>query len=298
MAYGLEKIVSKDAPIYQQLTSYYQFCEHTCRMSKTTMSVKTNAINYFVSFAGIKSLENIDNQMIYGWVDYMSSRGNTGRSINNRLRQLRVMLRWQRDDNVLMPNLKISRIVMQKEVPPRKVFFTREQINSALALADRREWLMIKLAFDCGLRISELRNLKLSDIHEKRMRIVGKCSKLRYVIMSDEARVRLDDWIQRENITDYLWPNKTSSGPICDYDMRKAMKKPFKAAGFSNFRPHDLRHSYATELKQLGVPTRQIQVGIGHSSEAITEKYLSDLDGFNIDEIYNIKYSVLEPALR
>ena len=298
MAYGLEKITSPEVPIYKQLMEYYRFCEYTCRMSSNTMAVKTGAINYFVDYTGIEKLEDINNQMIYEWVDHMASRGNTGRSINGRLQQLRVMLKWQRDDNVLMPDLKISRIVMQKEVPPRKVFFTREEINSALALADRREWLMIKLAFDCGLRISELRNLRLSDIHEKRMRIVGKCSKLRYVIMSDDARIRLDDWIQREGITDYLWPNKTNGKPICDYDMRKAMKKPFKAAGFNNFRPHDLRHSYATELKQLGVPTRQIQVGMGHSSEAITEKYLSDLDGFNVDEIYKVKYAVPELALR
>lgn len=298
MAYGLEKIVSEDSPIYKQLDNYYRFCDR-CRMSKNTMAIKTDGINSFVKFANITNLEDINNQMVDDWIDFMNNKNNTGRTINNRLAQLKVMLRWERDDNILMPNLKISRIIKQKEVPPRKVFFTREEINKALAVADRREWLMIKLAFDCGLRISELRNLRLSDIHGKRMRIIGKGQKLRYVVMSDDARIRLDDWIFRENITDYLWPSAIdSSMPICDPAMRDAMRKVFRIAGFNDFRPHDLRHSYATDLKKLGLPTRQIQVGMGHSSEAITEKYLSDLDGFNVDEIYDIKYSVPELALR
>ena len=264
-----------------------------------TMAAKMDGINYFVRFTKITDLKDITNQMIDDWVDHMNSRNNTGRTINNRLAQLKVMLRWQRDDNVSMPNLKISRIITQKEVPPRKVFFTREEIGKALAMADRREWLMIKLAFDCGLRISELRNLRLSDIHGKRMRIVGKGQKLRYVVMSDDARIRLDDWISRENIKDYLWPSASrKASPICDAEMRSAMRKVFNSAGFNDFRPHDLRHSYATDLKRLGLSTRKIQVGMGHSSEAITERYLSDLDGFNVDEIYNVKYSVPELALR
>ena len=297
MAYRLEKIVPEDTPIYQQLTNYYKFCDR-CRMSRATMATKTIDINYFVKFSGIKNLEEINNQQIDEWVDDMIARGNSGRSINCRLTQLRAMLKWQRDDNIIMPNLKISRIVMQKEMPPRKVFFSREEINKALSMANRREWLMIKLAFDCGLRISELRNLRLENIQGRKMRIVGKCSKLRFVMMSEEARTRLDDYIQREDIVDYLWTNKKCDRPICDVEMRNAMKAPFIAAGFRNFRPHDLRHSYATELKQLGVPTRQIQIGMGHSSEAITERYLSDLDGFNIDEIYNVKFSVPDLSLR
>ena len=63
------------------------------------------------------------------------------------------------------------------------------------------------------------------------------------------------------------------------------------AAGFSSrwvsdFRPHDLRHSYATDLKLLGVSTREIQAALGHATESVTERYLSDLDGFNLKSVY------------
>ena len=290
MAYGLEKIVSKDAPVYQQVINYYDYCKR-CRMSERTMKNKICRINGFIKYSGISSLEQITNQQIDEWIDYMIGKHNSGRTINGFICQLRVMLRWQRDDNVSMPNLKISRIIMQKELPPRKIAFTHEQIDRVLEKANQKEWLLIKLAFDCGLRISELRNLRLDDINGRVIRIVGKGQRLRYVKMSKEARKRLDNWILENNVVDYLWVSRQNkTRPMCDMCTRRAMGRPFVAVGIYNFHPHALRHSYATELKKLGVPTRKIQAGMGHTTEAITEKYLSDLDGFNIDEIYDIKY--------
>lgn len=297
--YGLEKVASKESVIYNQLFSYYHYCDCVRRMSPNTMSVKTEAINNFVKFCGITRLEDITNQQIYDWISDQTDRGNAGRSINNRLSQLKVMLRWQRDDNVVMPNLKISRIVKQKEVPPRQVYFTREQVYKVLALADRREWLMIKMAFDCGFRITELRTLRITNIHGNHITYVGKGQKKRHVKLDNEVMARLDDYISREHITDYLWPSILSPNqPVCDEDMRKAMRKPFKAAGFDDFCPHDLRRSFATDLKVLGASTREIQVGMGHSVEATTERYLKDLIGYNTDSLYDMKYQAAAPVLR
>lgn len=256
------------------------------------MATKIHHINYFVKFTKISRLEDISNQQIYNWIDFQKSRGNSGRSINNRLAQLKVMLRWQRDDNIIMPNLKLSRVAMQKELPPRKNYFSREEIQRVLTYADLREWLMIKLSFDCGLRIGELLNIHLNDIYNHKIRIVGKGSKLRWVIMSDESRQKLDRWIYEEKITNFLWPNLLQTNHIGQEDARRAMREVFRMAGFSNFRPHDLRHSYATDLKKLGLSTRKIQLAMGHASEATTERYLSDLDGLNIEDIYQVKYAL------
>lgn len=292
MAYGLEKITTKSSPIYRQLSNYYHYCEQICAMSEQTMATKIHHINYFVKFARLSRLEDISNQQIYDWIDYQKSRGNSGRSINNRLAQLRVMLRWQRDDNIMMPNLKIARIAMQKELPPRKNYFSREEIHEVLTYAGLREWLMIKLLFDCGLRIGELLNIRLSDIFGTKIRIIGKGSKLRWVIMSKESREKLNEWIISGNILDFLWPNLLYTGHVSQEDARRAMRKVFQKAGFNDFHPHDLRHSYATDLKKLGLPTRKIQMAMGHASEATTERYLSDLDGLNIEEIYRVKYAM------
>lgn len=292
--YGLDKITKPSRPIYQQLYNYYYYCDKRCRFSPVTMDFKTRNINYFVQFSRLTRLEDITNDMIDEWVAYQVSRDNSGRTINHRLYQMKVMLKWQRDDNVIMPNVKISRISMQREDPPRKRYFTREQIDKALSFADRREWLMIQLAFECGLRISELRKLRLSDIEDRKIKVIGKCRKLRHCFMSEETRKRLDDYIVSEQISDCLWPSAiNNSSPMCTQNIRKAIQRVFDAAGLHGMVPHDLRHSFATELKNMGISTREIQVGLGHSTQSVTEQYLHDLDGYEVEQLYERRYQIL-----
>lgn len=285
MAYGLEKVTSPEYPIYQQLLTFYEYCEQVLAYTHKTISGKAYSINNFIKFSNLENLEDITNQQIYDWVKWHKKRGNTARSVNNYLHQLKAMLKWQKEENVEMPNLKISRISFQKEAPARKNWFTRQQIKRALLYAEPREWLFISLSFDCGLRIEELMNLKLSHINGRKIKIIGKGNKLRWVMMSRKTRRRLTRWIRKENITDYLWRGRYG-GHLGQEKARLMMEEVFAKAGFDNFRPHDLRHSFATELKLLGLPTRKIQLALGHTTEAITEHYLSDLDGVTIENIH------------
>lgn len=290
MSYGLERVASRRSPIYRQLTNYYEYCSQVCAMSPQTMTSKVHHINDFIKFTRLTSLTKITNQQIYNWIEEQKSRGNSGRTINNRLAQLKVMLRWERDDNVAMRKLQLSRIAMQKELPPRKNYFTRSEIQKVLLYADLRTWLMIKLSFDCGLRIGELVGIRLADIYDNKLRIVGKGQKLRWVILSPPVQEKINQWVKQQKIQNWLWPNLLNDYHISTDEARQAMKKTFREAGFTDFRPHDLRHSYATDLKKLGLPTRKIQMAMGHASESTTERYLSDLDGINIEEIYRVKY--------
>ena len=283
--YGLEKVTSPENPIYKQLFTFYEYTDQVLSRTDDTMATKTHSINNFVKFSGLTRLEDITNQQIYDWVKWHKERKNKARSINTYLYQLVAMLKWQKDENIEMPNLKLSRISFQKEAPARKKWFTRQQIKLALLYADQREWLLISLAFDCGLRIEELMNLKLSDINRRKVKIIGKGNRLRWGMMSRKTRRRLKTWIEKENITNYLWRGRNNIGHLSQAKARQMIEDVFAKAGFDDMRPHDLRHSFATELKLLGVPTRKIQLALGHSTEAITEHYLSDLDAVTIETI-------------
>ena len=215
------------------------------------------------------------------------------------LYQLRTMLKWQKDENIQIPGLKLSRISVQKEEPARKKWFTRKQIQMALLYADPRTHLMISVSYDCGLRIQEMVSMKKSDIHGRKIRIIGKGRKLRWVMMSRKTKRSLKRWMRRENITDYIWRGRSGNGHITQEDARKAMEQVFAEAGFDDFRPHDLRHSFATELKLLGLSTRKIQLALGHSTEAITERYLSDLDGVTIEDIHReVRFSLVRARIK
>lgn len=299
MAYGLEKVTNPEYPIYQQLVDFYNFSNHVRGFTNQTMQTKVNSVNDFIKFTGIKTVEEITNQQVYEWIDWHKGRGNTGRTINTYLYQLRTMLKWQKDENIQIPGLKLSRISVQKEEPARKKWFTRKQIQMALLYANPRTHLMISVSYDCGLRIQEMVSMKKSDIHGRKIRIVGKGRKLRWVMMSRKTKRSLKRWMRRENITDYIWRGRSGNGHITQEDARKAMEQVFAEAGFDDFRPHDLRHSFATELKLLGLSTRKIQLALGHSTEAITERYLSDLDGVTIEDIHReVRFSLVRARIK
>lgn len=114
--YGLEKVTSPKNPIYQQLFTFYEYTDQVLSRTNDTMQTKIHSINNFIKFSGLTNLKDITNQQIYDWVKWHKERGNSARSINNYLYQLKAMLKWQKDENIEMPNLKLSRIAFQKEV--------------------------------------------------------------------------------------------------------------------------------------------------------------------------------------
>lgn len=298
MPLSLKENIPNENPIYRQLSDYYDFCQNIRHMTPATLTSKIYTLNNFVLSSKLTDLRLISNQLIFEWINQQSARGNSGRSINDRLAHLKAMLRWQRDMNLEMPLLRLALIPKVCEVPPRKVHFTREQIEQVLVQANLQEWLLIKLSFDCGLRISELRKLQLSDIREDRLTVIGKGNKRRYAYLCIDVKNRLAEWITSQNIQKYLWPSPISPNTaLHTCTIRAHMKRAFQKAGINNFCPHDLRHSYATDLKKLGATTRQIQAGLGHTSEVVTERYLSDLEGYDLRDLYTLKYSQIDKKL-
>ena len=181
---------------------------------------------------------------------------------------------------ISFPKLKLRLIIKCKEQPPRRVYYTREQIEQVLRYADHLEWLLIKLCFDCGLRISELRNLRLMNLNGRMVTFIGKGSKARESYMSREAKTRLDDWIQRNRISDFIWvrtPGKNE--PMSVEDIRYLMRKPFYQAGFKNFYPHALRHSFATDIQKHGASLMETKEMLGHARIETTERYVHSLEG-------------------
>ena len=285
--------MQKQREINKQINEYLDYCQFVMRVSNSTIHAKKQAYRLFLGATDINRLEDLTNQMVNQWVAGQVARGNKARTINGRLDHMVTLVKWARDMGIIIPNFKLSLVIKQKEEPPRRVYFTEEQVEKALAFADRREWLQIRLCFDCGLRLSELRKLRLCDITGRQITVLGKGSKQRFVIMSEEVRARLDDWIYCEHITNYLWPSRRYPGkPICNTDIRDKMKRPFLAAGLSSFHPHALRHSFATDLQKHGAPVGQIKVALGHANESTTERYIHALDSYDVAKIWQqYKYS-------
>ena len=275
--------------IKKQLNEYIEYCENVRRMSPQTVCNKRWICDSLLDSVKISSIEEITNQQINEWVMEQTARGCAGSTINTRITDIVAMLHYFQDMGIATPNCKIRFIIKQKELPPRRVYYTKEQIDQVLRFADCLEWLLIKICFDCGLRISELRNLRIMNLNGRRVTFIGKGSKARETYLSEEARERLDDWIQREQITDYLWVATTKSGNkrhLSVDEIRYRMRKPFYQAGYMNFHPHSLRHSFATDLVENGAPLPIAKEMLGHSNVATTERYVHSFDG-HLSEYFN-----------
>lgn len=266
--------------IDKQIDEYLNYCENVRRMSEQTLHSKRWICREFLKTIKINSLSELSNKHINEWMAEQTARGCSGRTINSRLVNLVAMLRYFQDMGISFPKLKLRLIIKCKEQPPRRVYYTREQIEQVLRYADHLEWLLIKLCFDCGLRISELRNLRLMNLNGRMVTFIGKGSKARESYMSKEAKSRLDDWIQRNRISDFIWvrtPGKNE--PMSVEDIRYLMRKPFYQAGFKNFYPHALRHSFATDIQKHGASLMETKEMLGHARIETTERYVHGLEG-------------------
>lgn len=153
----------------------------------------------------------------------------------------------------------------------------------ALGLRDRA---MIEMAYDCGLRASELCGLRLSDLDETLgvMYVKGKGSKERIVPYVGslrgmtarylrESRPILQGAAGRED-GGFLFLSARGA-PVTRQELWKVVQKRGRRAGISKNRlhPHVLRHSFATHLQRRGMDLRTLQELLGHASIATTEKY-------------------------
>lgn len=266
--------------IDKQIDEYLNYCENVRRMSEQTLHSKRWICREFLKTIKIDSLNELSNKHVNEWIAEQTARGCSGRTINSRLVNLVAMLRYFQDMGISFPKLKLRLIIKCKEQPPRRVYYTREQIEQVLRYADHLEWLLIKLCFDCGLRISELRNLRLMNLNGRMVTFIGKGSKARESYMSEEARNRLDDWIQRNRISDFIWVRTLGKNePMSVEDIRYLMRKPFYQAGFKNFYPHALRHSFATDIQKHGASLMETKEMLGHARIETTERYVHGLEG-------------------
>ena len=164
---------------------------------------------------------------------------------------------------------------------PEEVDRMKASIDMSTAEGQRNR-AIIEVLFSCGLRVSELVNMKLSAIYaeERFVRIMGKGSKERLVPISQRAVGELELWFDdrrqmriKPGEDDYVFLNRR--GHHLTRTMILIMVKRLgEAAGIKKtLSPHTLRHSFATALLRGGADLRVIQVLLGHADIATTEIY-------------------------
>ena len=163
-----------------------------------------------------------------------------------------------------------------------------DEVDMLKAAIDLSKWeghrnrAIIEVLFSCGLRVSELVTLRLSQVYEEEhyVRVMGKGSKERLIPISDDAIKELHLWYDdrckmeiKKGEEDYVFLNRR--GAHLTRTMILIMIKQYaKDAGIKKtISPHTLRHSFATALLEGGCSLRAIQAMLGHESIGTTEIY-------------------------
>ena len=165
-----------------------------------------------------------------------------------------------------------------------------EEIDRMIAAIDlskpegERNRSIIETLYGCGLRVSELVNLKLSDLYfeEGFIKVTGKGDKQRFVPISDYTQKYINIYIKHIRshqkidaaFSDILYLNRRGK-QLTRVMIFHIIKTLIKKAGIEkNISPHSLRHSFATHLLENGADLRSIQLLLGHESITTTEIYL------------------------
>ena len=193
-----------------------------------------------------------------------------------------LQLEGYRDDD---PSELLESPVLGEHLPE---VLSTEEVDMLENAIDCSKWegqrtrAIIEVLFSCGLRVSELVSLKLSDLYlrERYIHVIGKGSKARLVPISSRAIKELDYWfLDRQAMKikpgeeDFVFLNRRGAH-LTRVMILIMIKDAAVAAGIrKTISPHTLRHSFATALLEGGADLRAIQAMLGHESIGTTEIY-------------------------
>lgn len=181
---------------------------------------------------------------------------------------IRSYLDWLKENETEHIKIKNDlQVKIPKKLPkPVKTSYIQE----ALKEADEIEKMALLMLYTLGLRISELCEIKLSDINDEWIKVFGKGSKERLVPVLPELKQEIDKFVKLYGVKEYLF--EIESMKLSENQLRYKIDNLFKKIGIK-VTPHQLRHSFATDLLNGGARITDVSELLGHSALSTTEIY-------------------------
>jgi len=254
------------------LNNFYKYLKGK-RYSKSTIETYSFFVADFIEYHNLKPLQDLTTRDVELFIetvfikkDYAVS---TQRQFISAIKQF----------IIFYPHTQISNLALTRPKKSRKlplVLSQHEIIDLIRHTQNLKHRAIIALIYSCGLRISELLNLKLIDINIDRKQIIVKNSKGRkdrYVSLAESFIPLLTNYFYTYNPTVYFVEGP-KGGTYSAESIRQFLKRACKAAQIKKtVTPHTLRHSYATHLLENGTDIRYIQELLGHSKPETTMIY-------------------------
>ncbi|NER11632.1 Site-specific recombinase XerD [Muriicola jejuensis] len=267
---SFESLLSaSQADILKKYTHYLE----GLRMSPSTVTTYRSFIVFLLLFWKERPLSELDNPAVQRFIEVVVKRRKYGISTH---RQLVSALKHFGDrflESGIEPEV-LKRPKRSRILP--NVLSKEEVIDLLRATYNLKHRMVLALLYSCGLRISEVLELRIANIDIDRRQVVilnSKGRKDRYVVLAESTVPLLINYISSYRPRNYLF-NGTDHGPYSSTSIRAFLKRSCRRAGIrKRVTPHTLRHSYATHLIENGVNLRIVQELLGHSKPETTMVY-------------------------
>ncbi len=271
----------------EKIRSYLYYCRVEKGLSVNSLRAYGQDLHHFQAFLGHAPLSSVTLDTLRNYIDHLRGTALSNRSIARQITTLRGLFGFLTDEREVSTN-PTELLAAPKIGSSLPKYLDLPAVDRLLAAPDRqsrtglRDQAMIHLLYGCGLRVSELIKLRISDIDGAAgtIRVIGKGDKQRLIPVGRAALRALDQYNQeqrplllRGRVSPHLFVTGRGKA-MTRQGFWKLLKGHGKNAGiFRSLSPHVLRHTFATHLLEGGADLRSLQAMLGHSDVGTTEIY-------------------------
>lgn len=265
--------------MYQIIGEYLEYLELEKGLSQNTLEAYRRDLSEFSQ--GVEDIKKVDRMSINMFIRKLRENKLAPSSIIRKIASLRGFFKWASSTGIIDKNPAST--LEQPKVPQHlpKVVSIKEIEEMLHNNLTPLEHVIMELLYSCGLRVSELVNLKTNDIDlsSKYVRCFGKGSKERIIPIGEIAKKAVTEYmperdflVKKYNLNTKLLLIQNSGRLITRQDVYTFIHAQGKLI-HKNISPHTLRHSFATHLLENGADLRVVQELLGHSDVSTTQLY-------------------------
>jgi integrase/recombinase XerD len=291
----LKRLAGMELPGKEHIEAYLRYVCRRNRRPRTLAILYTNIVLFLgmIKDNGKTSIEEITKSDVEAFIEHEQDRGIMITTIRTKLVCVRAFLRYLVEEEIVLPAVLGRRIRLQlPDRLPRAM--DPDDLPRFLAVIDNaQDRAMILVLLRTGMRIGELLDTKVMDVHLKERRIeiyeAEKNRLGRVVYLSADAAAALRDWFKiRDEQKESLLYCQGKSGRMCYSSARTRILGYFEKAGLTHkgYTIHTLRHTFATELLNAGMRLECLQVLLGHRCIEETRRYARLTDKTREEEYF------------
>lgn len=256
------------------------------RYSQNTIDAYKRDLLQFINYADVKKINEfneLSTTFIRGWIINMYDDKKKAKSINRKLAALRTFYKWLRKEELVSVN-PIAKIQGPKNEKRLPAFAKESELQSeklaklfADTLDGKRDKLIFELFYQTGIRLSELIDLKVQNVSDESIKVIGKRNKERIIPISKELHYQIRTYIQNKNkqFGESLFVFSLKFGkkmyPMLVY--RIINQYLSIATNLDKTSPHVLRHTFATHMLNRGTGLETLKDLLGHANLSATQIY-------------------------